>query len=202
MVFQEASHIQSTPGHENFPVNYVSWGSAARFVNWLQNGKPTGSEGPGTTETGAYALNGAITSRAGRRHAATQGRRGSFPPKMNGIRRRTTKEAAKRRILALPDTEQQWPSNVLSATGTNNANFFNGGFTDPTNYLTPVGAFADSPGPYGTFDQGGDLFQWNETAPADPFMDRDTRGGSFLSPIYTYLDSATHFEEPITVLTR
>ena len=37
-----------------------------------------------------------------------------------------------------------------------------GGYTDPTNYLTPVGAFAASPGPYGTFDMGGDVCQWNE----------------------------------------
>ncbi len=46
------------------------------------------------------------------------------------------------------------PSNVLSATGTNNANFAtndieppNYGFTDHTNYLTPVGTFAASPDP-------------------------------------------------------
>ena len=34
------------------------------------------------------------------------------------------------------------PSNVLSATGTNNANYFEygaEGYTDPTNELTPVG---------------------------------------------------------------
>ena len=49
------------------------------------------------------------------------------------------------------------PSNVLSSTGTNNANY---GYT---NGLTPVGSFAGSPGPYGTFDQGGELFQWSDT---------------------------------------
>jgi formylglycine-generating enzyme required for sulfatase activity len=42
--------------------------------------------------------------------------------------------------------------------GTNNANY---GYTDPVNCLTPVGAFADSPGPYGTYDMGGDVAQWN-----------------------------------------
>ena len=41
----------------------VSWGDAARFCNWLQNGQPTsGTEGTGTTETGAYTLNGATTN--------------------------------------------------------------------------------------------------------------------------------------------
>ena len=36
------------------PVFDVSWGDAARFCNWLQNGQPaTGSEGTATTEAGA-----------------------------------------------------------------------------------------------------------------------------------------------------
>src|SRR5262249_17847780 len=48
----------------NRPVTEVSWGDAARFANWLANGQPTGAESPGTTETGAYTLNGAITSPA------------------------------------------------------------------------------------------------------------------------------------------
>ena len=48
-------------------------------------------------------------------------------------------------------------------TGTNNANYYRpAAYTDPTNYLTPVGAFAASPGPYGTYDMGGDVWQWNE----------------------------------------
>ena len=38
----------------NRPVNYVSFWDAARFANWLHNGQPTGPQGPGTTEDGAY----------------------------------------------------------------------------------------------------------------------------------------------------
>ena len=44
------------------PIAYVSWGDAARFCNWLQNGQPTGGEGVGTTETGAYTLDGDTTN--------------------------------------------------------------------------------------------------------------------------------------------
>ena len=40
-------------------------------------------------------------------------------------------------------------------------------------YLTPVGDFADSPGPYGTYDMGGDVFQWNESI----FRSRRGSGG-------------------------
>jgi formylglycine-generating enzyme required for sulfatase activity len=93
-----------------------------------------------------------------------------------------------------PTKSDSMPSNVLSPTGTNNANFHddngtgNHGYTDPMNYLTSVGAFAASPGPCGTFDQGGDLLQWNETSVWNPnayntpdFV-RGLRGGSFTTP--------------------
>ena len=83
-----------------------------------------------------------------------------------------------------PTQSNSTPSNVLSATGTNNANFVttdsgppNYGFTDYTNLLTPVGAFAASPGPYGTYDMGGDCPQWLET-PFDS-LHRGAWGGSW-----------------------
>lgn len=53
------------PGNGNLPVSWVDRGDAARFVNWLQNGQPTGLQGPGTTETGAYTLNGMLGSSPG-----------------------------------------------------------------------------------------------------------------------------------------
>jgi sulfatase modifying factor 1 len=37
------------------PITYVSWFDAARFCNWLHNG-----QGSGSTESGAYTVNGAM----------------------------------------------------------------------------------------------------------------------------------------------
>ena len=49
-----------------------------------------------------------------------------------------------------------------------------------------MGAFSASPGPYGTYDMGGDVFQWNE---ANIFTGyRGLRGGSF-DEISDYLAS-------------
>lgn len=47
----------------SMPVNNVTWFSAARFVNWLQSG---------STETGAYTLNGQVSGSAPVRNAGTQ----------------------------------------------------------------------------------------------------------------------------------
>ena len=65
MVSYYGAHIQRSGSSPNFsysvaadwanrPVNYVSFWDAARFANWLDNGQPTGAQGPGTTEDGAY----------------------------------------------------------------------------------------------------------------------------------------------------
>jgi formylglycine-generating enzyme required for sulfatase activity len=69
---------------------------------------------------------------------------------------------------------------MLSPTGTNNANCDTGTNTDPTNLLTPVGAFSASPGPYGTFDMGGDVWEWNEAVVLYD-GDRGSEGGSWYS---------------------
>ena len=155
-------------GRENYPANYLSWGDAARFANWLNNGQPTGPQGPGTTEIGSYTLNGATSDSAliaiHRNPGATY-----MLPNLNewyksGYYKGGSADAGYWLYATQSDSR---PSNVLSSTGTNNANYYGGsslGFTDPVNYLTPVGAFARSPGPYGTFDQAGNVWQWNETA--------------------------------------
>ena len=49
----------------NAPVFDATWGDSSRFANWLQNGQPTNlGKAAGSTETGAYTLNGATSQSA------------------------------------------------------------------------------------------------------------------------------------------
>jgi autotransporter-associated beta strand protein len=179
----------------NCPVFSVSWGDAARFCNWRQNGQPTGAEGPGTTETGAYTLNGATSNTA--LMAITRNANATyFIPSENewykAVYFDPTLNGGAGGYWAYPTKSNTAPSNVLSATGTNNANWYNGGYTDPRNSLTPVGYFAGSPGPYGTFDMGGDVWQWNEANIGGEF--RVLRGGSFYYVYSNSLASSSRYD--------
>jgi formylglycine-generating enzyme required for sulfatase activity len=44
------------PGMEQLPVIGIDWMRAARYSNWLHNGRPKGPQGPDSTEGGAYDL--------------------------------------------------------------------------------------------------------------------------------------------------
>ncbi|MGA2229311.1 MAG: SUMF1/EgtB/PvdO family nonheme iron enzyme [Tepidisphaeraceae bacterium] len=180
----------------NFPVNEVSWGDAARFCNWLANGQPaTGVENATTTETGSYALNGALTDQ--QLAAVTRSPTAVYviPNENEWYKAAYYKGGSTSAGYWLFPTQNNTPpSNALLATGTNNANFLDPllGLTDPVNGLTPVGTFADSPGPYGTFDMGGDVSQLTEN-----IIDGEHRdwGGSFAAP-YTSLESNSFVAGP------
>lgn len=180
-------------GRENLPANYISWGDAARFANWLSNGQPTGAEDTGTTETGSYTLNGAISAAALMAIARNPGATYVIPSINEWHKAAYYKGGGTNAGYWLyPTKSDAAPSNILSSTGTNNANYIAPGlwYADPVNYLTPVGEFAGSPGPYGTFDMGGNVFQWNE-AIHGPW--RGLLGGAFDGPL-DYMQSSFDYE--------
>ncbi len=180
----------------NCPIFDVTWGDAARFCNWLQNGQPSAPEGNGTTETGAYTLNGG-TSNAALMAVTRNPGAIDFIPSENEWYKASyydpTLNGGAGGYWAYPTKSNTAPINTLPDTG-NHANFYdyygtgNGGYTDATNYLTPVGEFEDSLSPFGAYDMGGDVFQWNEANFSG--SSRGLRGGSWNYNISFFLASS------------
>ena len=182
----------------NRPIVYVSWFDCARFANWMSNGQPAGPASPATTEDGAYTLLGRTTGAAVARNevnpntgaapafyiptghewykAAFYSPRKVGPeggPGAPGYYTYATQSDVRpgNAIGPLPNQANFRANEIYAVTGV--ATF------DPAqNYLTDVGAFSGSPSHYGTFDQSGNAYQWNDMDCA-PTLFRERRGGTF-----------------------
>ena len=158
----------------NRPVNYVSFWDAARFANWLHNGQPTGGQGAGTTEDGAYINIGNQTA-----FARQPGALYWIPTEDEWYKAAYYKGGGTNAgYWGYPTQSDSTPSNDLTDPDPgNNATFNDSGYTiDSPYYRTEVAAHENSESAYGTFDQGGNVWEWNETAIGSS---RGGRGGSF-----------------------
>lgn len=188
------SYIYTVVGDGQRPITYVSWFDAARLANWMQNGQPSGlGEVAGSTETGAYTLNGATSGVITKNSNATVWiptesewyKAAYYDPTLNGGAGGYWQFATQSNTVP--------GNNAQNAGLANQANYNNSSYSvtqsstfDPTqNYLTDVGLFANSSSFYKTFDQNGDVYQWTDAVIGSL---RGERGGSWQSnvvPLWT-----------------
>jgi formylglycine-generating enzyme required for sulfatase activity len=214
------SYDYSVIGSQNHPVTYVSWGDAARFSNWLNNGQPTGAQNAGTTENGAYTLNGA-TDTLGLSAVSRNSAAKWFIPSENEWYKAAYYQPAAHggdvdsywyypmRTNNTPYSDQPAGA-TLDNTRVGNfylddglANSYNDGYAvtgsknrdDSHNYLTDARAYFSSPSYYGTFDQGGNVWEWNETQISGLF--RGVRGGSWFESVDFLPDSFRFLAGPV-----
>ena len=169
----------------NFPITYVSWFDAARFSNWLNNGQPqTHVENATTTEEGAYSLDGDMTMGLETAVPTAEWRLPTEDEWYKAAYYDPTLNSGSGGYWAYATKSNTVPGNVVGS-GINQANYnrYNiysvtqsASYSSSQNYLTPVGAFTNSASAYGTYDQAGDVWNWNNAVISG--TSRCSRGGS------------------------
>ncbi len=167
--------------YANKPVVYVSWYDTIRFANWLTSG---------ATESGTYTITGGGPN-AG---SVTVPDHSTFAAGSETFFLPSEDEWYKAAYYGSSvSTFYGWPTgfpgtdpnnNLPSADTGESANFLDSGYTtgDSSYPLTDVGAYGLSASDYGTFDQGGNVWEWNEKEIVSPFGNiRGLRGGSWSS---------------------
>ena len=182
---EEEGGSSYTYTYSDKPVVFVSWYDAIRFVNWLHNG-----QGSGDTESGAYTLgqvdasgvpiNGdSITRNAGAKW---------FLPTESEWYKAAYYDGDAAVYYDYPTGTDMVPNNNLPSADTgNSANFHQDDPTTETDTTTgnldyphtAAGAYTLSASPYGTLDQAGNNWEWNQTLIGAGLRGR--RGGAWNS---------------------
>jgi formylglycine-generating enzyme required for sulfatase activity len=161
----------------------------------MANGQPSGVQNSTTTENGAYNVNGATSGDAVAKNVTNPNTTAAptfFIPNENEWYKAAyyspTLNSGSGGYYAYATQSNTAPGNVVGSAE-NQANFKKGvdgvfsvtqssSYSSSQNYLTDVGAFSRSGSFYGTFDQSGNVAQWNDLDGA-PGSSRGWRGGGW-----------------------
>ncbi|REK49240.1 MAG: hypothetical protein DWQ46_00500 [Planctomycetota bacterium] len=180
-------------GYENKPVVYVSWFDSIRFANWMENG-----QGSGDTETGSYTLTGGTPVPTNANSIARDPGGEIFINSVDEWYKAAFYDPNKPGGAGYWDyptgTDTPPDNNLPSADSGNSANF--GGAGSPSRWpypFTDVGAYVLSESPYGTADQGGLVYEWNEGLVGTSFRRIWGGGWNEASSIHQKSDDDTHY---------
>ncbi|MDC0936007.1 SUMF1/EgtB/PvdO family nonheme iron enzyme [Pirellulales bacterium] len=174
-------------GREQNPVTYVSFVDAMRFINWLHNGR-----GSGDTESGAYTIGSGtdeVRSTSAKYWIPSEDEwyKAAYYDPDGGVYydyptgTDTVPYSDNPDSLNTPDDSNvaNFRNDDSTANGYDDGYAVSGSksFSSSTNYFTDVGAYSLATSPYGTFDQGGNVWEWNEGILRSSI--RGLRGGSW-----------------------
>jgi formylglycine-generating enzyme required for sulfatase activity len=158
----------------------------------MANGQPTGAQDNTTTENGAYNLANWTSGTAPAKNVTNPNTSAAptfFIPNENEWYKAAyyspTLNSGAGGYYTYATQSNTAPGNVIGS-GANQANYYAGdyavtqsaSYSSSQNYLTDVGAFSGSGSFYGTFDQSGNVYQWNDLD-GTAGSSRGLRGGSW-----------------------
>jgi hypothetical protein len=168
-------------------VVFVTWYDSIRFTNWLHNG-----QGSGSTETGAYTLLGGTPTPSNADSITRNAGAKWFLPTENEWYKAAYYNGSTNTYYDYPTGSDTAPNNNPPTADSGNSANFLVGFNTTTGNLdyphTGAGAYTQSESPYGTFDQAGNVWEWNQTLISAG--ERGRRGGAWNSDAVTL--SAAH----------
>jgi formylglycine-generating enzyme required for sulfatase activity len=160
-------------GRADRPVDFVSFYDTLRFANWMTNGGGTGD-----TETGAYTLLGGTASPSNGLTVTRNAGNSYFVTSEDEWYKAAYYDTTSSSYYAFTTSSNVLPTCSAPTATANRGNCGNAAGGVPT----IVGSYTGSASPNGTFDQGGNLWEWNEAIVNDVFNSpayRAIRGGAY-----------------------
>lgn len=183
---EEAKNDLDSLDRGQLPITYVDFFAAVRFCNWLSHGQPqTGEEDKNTTEDGPYKINDDLCHANFSQDQVTYDQskwpggfwrlpsedewyKAAYYDKANSDHEgQYWLYSTSKGNQPFNSIEEVYNQPIATEGAFQNVNYhLNDNYTQTENFqpkITPVGIFKHSPGPFGTYDMGGNVAQWTDS---------------------------------------